>query len=958
MEEHTMNCTINRLSRIASLLAIGSSMMIAQGVQFGTLGGTVRATDGSPIVGARVIANTAQGAKVTVTDSTGAWRISQMVPQAGVKISISAKGYIGAGAEARVNLDKLNLIDAVLKAITQTSATVEVVATTQGIDSSAVTTATNLSMDSINSIPVNNRSITVIAALSPGVSSDSNGIIIRGSQATQVQYLVDGADVMDPVTGGPSVRLNEEMLSEVQVITGAASAEYGRFTGGVVNTVTRSGGNTFEGTTRWDVSDNNWNAYNPLDRGANGKTTFKDFHSTIQQYYFSGPIIKDHLFFVVGYRTTSPMSSTPGSTTSGDFGGQSFVTTQTEQRKDIKLDYQINNDHKIFWQWNKTYSERKNIDYPTQFGYPSTTISTLSGQNDLFQYVTFGYLGTLTSRLTLDIRVNNKKETLGVKGGGQGPSNAPLWIDSKTNDVFDNGFFAPGGDSRPIKTGNISLNYFADAAGTHQIKTGYQYFESSRNSANAQTPSNYQIYFNGFAAPGNSAVANRVLTVMPFPGDPQSTDPTRAKANAAALALTGLEWDEPITGATTKNRADAIFVNDKWTVNSNWTFQLGLRWDKFTSKDDLGRENYSFSGVSPRLAAIYDFDGNARNVVSANYSVYNGQVIQGATDVASPAGNPIYRFYGYIGGPALLADGSLNRAAFNALPSVVDDPFNNRSTKIDPNLKAPQTTEISFDYKHQGEKGGVFTLNVTKRKWTNFCQSFKEKNLTDGIIYTTVKNDPFLTRDYFGIEATYREQLNDHFQWGGNVTISSLRGNFEGGQAGAAGVNQLYGAASTIPVNAIAPTGYLSADQPIKLNVDGTYTHSMGKGKFNIGLLGIYSGGKPYSLAGTGALSGAPSGYSSTYTKYFGDRGVNRFPDTYRVDAQIGAEYPIYRKITTFARLNITNLFNHQMLATVNTTASTNATGALVYGGSYGRPTSSSNYILARQLNLAGGFRF
>lgn len=951
-----MQSNFTRLSRFASLLAMGSTIMVAQGVQFGTLGGTVKATDGTPIVGARVVANTAQGPRVTTTDTLGAWRISQLVPQSGVKLSISAKGFVGAGAEARVNLDKTNLFDAVLKAMTQTSAVVEVIATSQGIDSSAATTTTNLSMDAINAIPVNARNIVDIARLSPGVSSDSNGIIIRGSQATQVQYLVDGADVMDSVTGGPSVRLNEEMLSEVQVISGAASAEYGRFTGGVVNTVTRSGGNTFEGTTRWDVTNLKWNAYNPLDRGKKGDATFKDAHSVIQSYFVSGPIVKDHLFFVVGYRTTSPMGNTPGTTNSVDFGGKQYYTTQTEERKDIKIDYQINNDHKIFWQWNKTESVRKNIDYPADFGYGSTTSATLSSQTDLFQYVTFGYLGTLTNRLTLDIRFNNKKENLGLIGGGQGPKNAPSWIDLKNYDVFDNGFFAPGGDSRPIKTGNISMTYFADAAGTHQIKGGYQYFESSRNSANAQTPSDYFINFNGFVAPGNSAVSNRNLVAMPNPGDP--SDP----ANRAALAKTSLEWWEPINGAVTKNRADALFINDKWTLNTNWSFQIGLRWDKFTSKDDLGRDNFSFSGVSPRLAAIYDIGGNSKNVVSANYSVYNGQVIQGATDASSPAGNPIYRQYGYVGGAPLLADGSLNRAAFNSVASVVDDPFNNRSTKIDPNLKAPKTTEMSLDYKHQGDKGGVLTLNITKRKWTNFATSFKELNPADGIVYTTIKNDDFITRDYLGLEATYREQLNDHFQWGSNLTISSLRGNYEGGQSGASGSHRLFGAATTIPMANLAPEGFLSADQHIKVNIDGTYTQAIGKGKLNLGFLAQYNGGKPYSLIGTGALSDAPSGYATSYSKYFGDRGIKRFPNTYRVDLQVGMEYPVYKTVTAFARLNIQNVFNHQMLATYNTTATTGTEpenmGMLIYGNGFGRPASASDYILGRTFNLAGGFRF
>ncbi len=935
-----MNQRLNTFGRLVALLALGGAGLVAQGVQTGTVVGTIRSTGGRPIQGASVTLKTGQGDRSTLTDAAGAFRFGLLTP-GNARLVVSAKDHVGASAEVRIGVDKANITDFSLRPITEAATTVMVIASTENIDSTDAKSGKNFALDSINSMPVNNRNITAIASLSPGTSNDANGLTIRGAQSTQVQYLVDGADVMDPVTGGPAVRLNEELLEEVQVQTGAISAEYGRFTGGVVNTVTKSGTNDFRGVMRFDLTNTNWNAYNPLDRGRDGLNKFKNAHSVIQSYVFSGPILKDRLFFLVGYRTTSPQTSTPGTTSSADFGGVPYATTRTEDRKDIKVDWQINADHKVFWQWNKTLTQRTNIDYPAFFGYGSTSLATLSAQADLFQYITFGYQGQLSNTMYLDVRLNHKKETLGSsagQSGGQGPKNVVSWIDLYTFDVFDNGFFANDGDSRPIRTANASLTWFVDGAGQHEIKAGIQLFESQRNSANAQTPSNYFIYFLGFDTPGSSAVSNRVLV----PNDRNSTF---------------LEWWEPVNGATTKNRVDGIYVNDKWKLDKHWSFNLGLRYDRFISKDDLGRENFSFTDLSPRLAAIWDIGGNNRSVLSANYGIYVGQIIQGATDASSPAGNPIWRQYEYIGGPAVNADGSLNRSAFAANPFFVDDPFLQRLTTIDPGVKSPRMTEISFEYRHNDGAGTTWSANLVRRKWDRFVDDFKQNDPDTGNTYTTIKNDPSVNRDYIGLELQYQRRMTESFSYGVNATISSLRGNYEGGQVGTTEQRNNFGA-NGIPVNFLGPNGFLAADRPLTIIGNANYRLTLGKGAMNLGTLVYFNSGAPYSLTG-GSTPSNLDGYNSTYTKFFGDRGSQRFPSTHQVDIQVGYDIPLWKMVNFFARLNVTNVFNHQILQSWNTTGTTSpTTGNWVAGSSYGRPTSAGNYITARTINLAGGFRF
>jgi hypothetical protein len=96
----------------------------------------------------------------------------------------------------------------------------------------------------------------------------------------------------------------------------------------------------------------------------------------------------------------------------------------------------------------------------------------------------------------------------------------------------------------------------------------------------------------------------------------------------------------------------------------------------------------------------------------------------------------------------------------------------------------------------------------------------------------------------------------------------------------------------------------------------------------------------------------------STYTEYFAPRGAFRFPDTYRLDLQIGFEVPVWRKATFFSNFNFVNFPNHQQQFSYNTSQSVVAGNIWRPGSSFGLPTSSNNYISARTMTLSAGLKF
>ena len=108
-----------------------------------------------------------------------------------------------------------------------------------------------------------------IAELAPGLTANTpnaDQVSISGAFAYDNVFLVDGVDINDNLFGSPDNLFIEDAIEETQVMTSGVSAEYGRFSGGVINAVTKSGGNEFSGSFRTDLGNPEWRDENPFER--------------------------------------------------------------------------------------------------------------------------------------------------------------------------------------------------------------------------------------------------------------------------------------------------------------------------------------------------------------------------------------------------------------------------------------------------------------------------------------------------------------------------------------------------------------------------------------------------------------------------------------------------------------------------------------------------------------------
>src|SRR5262249_10859411 len=187
--------------------------------------------------------------------------------------------------------------------------TVEVVAETPAPIATPIVGA-NFKHEEIEALP-GPRTLAGIATLSPGLSDvtpHAGQGSINGAVAFDNVFMLNGVDVNDNLFGSPQNLFIEDAIQETQTLTSGISAEYGRFSGGVVNAISKSGGNTFSGSGRINLTNPSWSTETPFE--VKNGTTHKDVLSKTYEGTFGGPIVHDRLWFFSAGRWATTNTAT------------------------------------------------------------------------------------------------------------------------------------------------------------------------------------------------------------------------------------------------------------------------------------------------------------------------------------------------------------------------------------------------------------------------------------------------------------------------------------------------------------------------------------------------------------------------------------------------------------------------------------------------------------------------
>ena len=293
-----------------------SAIAFGQSATLGAIGGVVTNPNKEVVPGAAVtILNTETNKEEsTVTDDQGAFRVGGLQP-GNYTVRISSAGFGAFEQNVVVEVGRVTEVNAGLS-IGQVSGTVEVTSEAPVINTTQQDFTTNINQTSINELPINGRRASNFVLLTPGVVPDGNfGLLsFRGISGLLNNNTVDGGDNNNAFYAEERGRtrisyvVSQAAVREFQVNTSNYSAEYGRAAGGVVNTVTQSGTNSFHGSLFYYLRDNRFGATNPTTTRTvvvNGVPTAQSFKPEDKRQQFGGAIggriIRDKLFFFFTY---------------------------------------------------------------------------------------------------------------------------------------------------------------------------------------------------------------------------------------------------------------------------------------------------------------------------------------------------------------------------------------------------------------------------------------------------------------------------------------------------------------------------------------------------------------------------------------------------------------------------------------------------------------------------------
>lgn len=925
--------TVYRLSLVLSvgLLLLAPSSVFAQTT--GDIEGTVTDQSGAALPGVTVEATSPnlQGTRTATTGSDGRYRFVSL-PPGQYRVAATLAGMGSAQKNTNVQLDTTATVNLRMRLVTSESVTVTAAAPL--VDTRSTTTGTNYTSKVIESLPVA-RNYADVIRLNPGVNVDRGetqgralALTVYGATSVENQFIIDGVNTTNVIKGFQGKAINSEFIQEVEVKTGGYQAEYGRALGGVINVITKSGGNAFHGDA--------FSYYDGFSRGLNTRSSQKitpndsltgmriaDYQRNDFGADLGGYIWKDRIWFFSAYdHIKTPGEVSRYVSTSVVPNTAKFPLTEKDNLYSGKLTFNLLPQTTLV---------------ATGFSDP-TVISGAAGsdphQSRVRQITSFDprtwesqrNIGGLDFGLRLDqlfgahgvlgIQASQHKDRYQLQPSGAGSgvrtddftcsggTQTKPCVEPSSSKLTTGGFgqiFGPTLNNFSVR--NQARGDFTFYAGSHEAKVGADYatgkttaitFYTGKQSVEKHNEYGQTYYVHNFFASSAADLTPIDNTVVPKTVD----------------------W--------------GWYAQDSWKIVPTITLNAGLRWDREDIKDYTGTTVISTTNEwQPRLGLIWDPQGNGASKVygsvgrfyyaiptDLNVRAYGAQTQAttynfSPTDTAQDA-----TVFGHS--KPFIQGGAFTEPADAGLKGIYQDEYTAGIEKLlDPTLsvgfkityralKSAIEDRCDLDYTAPINNGNTCAITNPGGKGLWASGNVPGCNGLDGDAFNcspTIPALPKVKRVYKGIEFTGRKSLSQNLWAQASYVFSSLRGNYDG--------EVREGRGQTDPgINADFDyylfqhnvEGRLFLDRPHNIRFDAAYTTPF---KLFVGFGAYVQSGAPLNKQGY-----FNSGYGAEIQLV--PRGTaKRLPTQYEANVTLG--YPLrFGGVTITPQLYVFNILNKQ----------------------------------------------
>lgn len=635
----------------------------------GSIQGTITDATGAVVSGAKItITDKATGQAIkTTSNAAGIYTAGSLVPGNYV-VRVEAGGFKAAELSVGVQVGTMATGNIALQ-IGQTSATIEVQASSVQVNSEQATVQGVLNANQIDTLPVNGRNFLDLAQLEPGVQIQEgstfdptkNGfssISFGGRYGRTARIELDGVDISDETVGTTTQNIPASAIEEFQISQSTLDLSSELTSSGAVNVTTRSGTNDLHGQLFGLFRGNQTSAALP-------GTTPPPFQREQFGGRAGGPIIKDKLFWfadaerskqdLIAAEPFSPPFDTLNTTLSEPF---------REVQTDGRLDWNIRGSARMFYRFN--FDQNSQI---RAFG----SASSLQGFKNVDH----------TPSHTVGVDFNSGLFTHSIRFEYLRFHNA----------IADGTSTIAAGPNNPIP--GLGINIGAPVAGSCVISGGGAYCGGPNLLAPQQTlQSNHQIKYDGSRALGahiirygaafNHIQGGGLAAFFTFPqvgtaAAGTSSDPTSYPiefaflGNGVGFSTPNQSFGFPAGGLGPDNRFQ-WYLGDAWKLRRDFTLTAGLRYVRDTGRVDsnlgplpvlndwgpgLGnRVRTPGTNFAPQLGIAWDVSGKGKTVIRAGGGLFYENSIWNNVLFDSPARIP-QGIFSYT--PLVCAGGSANQ---------------------------------------------------------------------------------------------------------------------------------------------------------------------------------------------------------------------------------------------------------------------------------------------------------
>ena len=937
-------------------LAVCAAPILSQNPT-GTLVGSVLDADRGALPGVAVTATSPQlqGERSTHSGPNGSYKLA-FLPPGEYRVTYELEGFSTVVRVVKINAAQTATSDIELGL----SEVVEEIVVTSNVEtiSQSRQAATTYDQSEIEKLAIS-RDITSSVELTPGVHSTApasgDAITISGAMSFENLWLINGVVVNENVRGESLPLFIEDAVQETTTSVAGISAEYGRFTGGVINVITKSGGNEISGSLRVNFDNDDWESETPLS-GERVDDVNREFETTL-----GGPFWKDHVwFFGAGRRSRETGTDQTSGLASRGISPITFDTTDDEDRVEGKLTLSFGagrTTHSVIG----SYLEIDQISGNDSFA-NVLDLASLIDREDPQELRSLNYAGVLSPQFFAEAQYSERTYAIAKGAGGiwAGPPSEVVVEDLVPGTMLRHAptsrrFHAPtfcGSCPDEIRDNENTLlkgSYFlaSESMGTHDVVFGYDTFTDIRFSVNHQTGSDWQIWASDIVVDGSTGEIFPVL---------------RPDGGTDAVWFPPLNEEQARPTDFTTN---SFYVNDSWQLNENWSFNVGVRYDENDGQDSGGALVVDDQKISPRLGLTWDLRGDGSTVVNASYGTYVAAIANTIADGTSTGGALSTLAFTYLGEP--INDGCTGAADCLSTEDVLRTFFNDyvdrggifdggsdparafdiiagidiydawyrsipgSSAIVPDTLVSPSADELTIGVTHRLGSKGLARADVVYREWQDFYSDKTTKDIQvdaagndllpgGDLVHIGNFGDSVLERDYLGVNLQARYRLSDRLTLAGNYTWSKLRGNVDGETEnnGPTAPSPLQYPELTDPSFEF-PVGYLTADQRHKVRMWAVYDllqtehHNL-----SVSLLQSYFSGTPYGAAG--GVDARPfadtTGYETppnTTTYFFTARDAFRTDDVTRTDVALNYawRFGLFGKsVEVFFQPEVLNVFD------------------------------------------------